>query len=477
VSSGFEGFLDETLRSFDGCDAAFESDLLQSGELRRGEPDRKRDLHVGTVAAAAGRRDNAGMAAPGPAVVVDGLHKSFRLPHEQVHTLKERVLHPFVRATHENFRALSPLSFSVQEGEFFGIVGRNGSGKSTLLKCLAGIYHADGGRAWIRGRLSTFIELGVGFNMDLAARDNIVINGVMLGLSPREARRHVDEVIAFAGLEQFSDLKVKNYSSGMLVRLGFSVLIHVDADVLLIDEVLAVGDAQFQQKCHDQFTGIRRTGKTVLLVTHDMGAVERYCDRAMLLEQGEMTMLGDPHEVGMHYLQVNFEQETQEPVQTPGDSEKVARYGDRSAEILRTWFEDEGGAPATSLPHGRPCALCAEVVFREDVDDPVFGFNLHSSADHNVLAANSEQVGASAGSGRFRSGERVTFRVRFDNLLSPGRYEVTPAVARAGAWLDRRERLASVVVTSTHSTDAVVDLPYEVQLDRSATSPSSQALA
>ena len=417
----------------------------------------------------------AAMEASGPAVLVDGLHKSFRLPHEQVHTLKERVLHPFVRATHENFRALSPLSFSVQEGEFFGIVGRNGSGKSTLLKCLAGIYHADGGRAWIRGRLSTFIELGVGFNMDLAARDNIVINGVMLGLSPREARRHVDEVIAFAGLEQFSDLKVKNYSSGMLVRLGFSVLIHVDADVLLIDEVLAVGDAQFQQKCHDQFTGIRRTGKTVLLVTHDMGAVERYCDRAILLEQGEMTMLGDPHEVGMHYLQVNFERERHEPIAAPTEPQESARYGDRRAEIMRTWFEDAAGLPASSLAHGQPCALCAEVVFAEDVDDPIFGFNLHSNADHNVLAASSERLDAGEGSGTFRAGEHVTFRVRFDNLLAPGRYEVTPAVARGGAWIDRRERLASVVVTSTHSTDAVVDLPYDVSLERSQN--SSEALA
>ena len=214
-----------------------------------------------------------------PAVLVDGVSKTFSIPREQVHTLKERALHPFRSAGHDDLRALRDVSFAVERGEFFGIVGRNGSGKSTLLKCLAGIYRTDRGQIYVDGRMSTFIELGVGFNMDLAAHDNVMLNATMLGLSQRETRARYDRIIDFAELREFADLKLKNYSSGMLVRLAFAVMIQVDAEILLIDEVLAVGDAAFQQKCYDEFARIRRSGTTVLFVTHDMNAVQRFCDR------------------------------------------------------------------------------------------------------------------------------------------------------------------------------------------------------
>src|SRR3954465_15670518 len=239
-----------------------------------------------------------------PAVLVDGVSKTFTIPREQVHTLKERALHPFRRTGHDDLRALRDVSFAVEPGEFFGIVGRNGSGKSTLLKCLAGIYRIDQGAIYVDGRMSTFIELGVGFNMDLAAYDNVLLNATMLGLSPRETRARYDRIIDFAELRDFTDLKLKNYSSGMLVRLAFAVMIQVDADILLIDEVLAVGDAAFQQKCYDEFARIRRSGAPVVLVTHDMSAVQRFCDRALLLEQGRRVDLGEPGPVGDHYLQL-----------------------------------------------------------------------------------------------------------------------------------------------------------------------------
>src|SRR4051794_11529593 len=177
------------------------------------------------------------MAAKTPAVLVDDVSKSFQIPHEAVHTLKERALHPLRRSTFDHMQALHNVSFAVPRGSFYGIVGRNGSGKSTMLKCLAGIYRTDRGRIYVDGRLSTFIELGVGFNPDLAARDNVMLNAVMMGVSPRVARQRFDEIIAFAELEEFVDLKLKNYSSGMLVRLAFASAIQADADVLLIDEV------------------------------------------------------------------------------------------------------------------------------------------------------------------------------------------------------------------------------------------------
>ena len=417
-----------------------------------------------------------------PAVSVQGLSKTFRVPSEQVHTLKERVLHPLRAHRDERFEALRDVSFEVERGEFFGIVGRNGSGKSTLLKCLAGIYRADGGQAWIDGRLSAFIELGVGFNMDLAARDNIRINAVMLGLSGREARRREEEIIAFAGLEQFQDLKIKNYSSGMLVRLGFAIMAHVDADVLLIDEVLAVGDAAFQQKCYDQFNRIRDEGRTVLFVTHDMGAVERYCDRAMLLERGEVVAMGESHRVGQEYLKVNFadlqvasEPEPEEPAEAdaPGaeaaDEEEPAgdplRSTDGRAEIVRAWFEDGDGNESGALPHGERCAFAAVVRFHDEVEHPLFGVVLQNDRDQTVFAASTAWT--EERSGVFGPGDEVTYRVRFENVFSGGRYYATPAVARRGqgiAWIDRRERFATTLVTSTRSTDAAVDIPYEIDL-------------
>lgn len=408
------------------------------------------------------------------AVVVDGLGKSFQLPSEQVHTLKERVLHPFRAHRDQTFDALKDVSFEVGRGEFFGIVGRNGSGKSTLLKCLAGIYRADGGQAWIDGRLSAFVELGVGFNMDLAARDNIRINAVMLGLTSRDARRREEEILDFAGLREFEELKIKNYSSGMLVRLGFAIMAHVDADVLLIDEVLAVGDAAFQQKCYDQFNRIRDEGRTVLFVTHDMGAVERYCDRALLLERGEIVTIGAPARVGQEYLRVNFSQEqsaAEEPDLEIEEDDK--RITDGRAAIVDAWFEDAAGGRVEVLPHGEPGTFAGRVRFAADVEDPLFGVVLQNDRSETVFAASTAWTQERTGT--FVRGDEVTFRVRFDTIFSAGRYKATPAVARRGggiAWIDRREDFANVIVTSTRATDASVDIPYAIDLDREP-APSS----
>src|SRR5581483_8597343 len=182
-----------------------------------------------------------------------GVSKTFRIPEQKLDTLKERALHPARQTAYRELHALRDVSFEVRQGEFFGIVGRNGSGKSTLLKIMASIYRADAGRMRMAGRVAPFIELGVGFNPELTARENCVLNGVLMGLSRREAGRRIDAVLDFAELREFSDLKVKNYSSGMMVRLAFSIMVQADADIMLIDEVLAVGDASFNQKCMDVF--------------------------------------------------------------------------------------------------------------------------------------------------------------------------------------------------------------------------------
>ena len=418
-----------------------------------------------------------------PPVVVDAVGKDFELPSEQVHTLKERAVHPFRRTSSERLHALRDVSFAVGKGEFFGVVGRNGSGKSTLLKCLAGIYAVDRGSIYVNGRLSSFIELGVGFNPDLPARDNVAINATMLGLSPREARRRFDAVIDFAELHDFVDLKLKNYSSGMMVRLAFSVMIQVDADILLIDEVLAVGDAAFQQKCFDEFERIRSSGATVLLVTHDMGAVQRFCDRALLLESGRVVEVGEPEHVGNRYLQINFSLQARAEAggQAPAPEEDPAgrepepepdRWGDGQGEIVEAWFEDEHGRRTEALTTGRRCAFAARVRFAAAVEDPLFGVNLvNGHGDHLLSASN---LHGRERSGHFAPGEEVVFRIAFDNVLAPDRYHATPAVARgAGAWIDRRERFATVVVTGTRATDSLIDPPYEVRIERRATAPET----
>ena len=241
-----------------------------------------------------------------PGVVsVKGVRKSFRLPHQKYLTFRDRAAHPFRSRSYDELSALDGVSFHVRQGESLGIVGPNGSGKSTLLKCIAGVYSVDEGDIAVNGRLSPVIELGVGFTPDLPARDNAILNAILLGLSRKEARARLDDIIAFAELEDFTDLELKNFSSGMRTRLAFAVAIQADADILLVDEVLAVGDAAFKRKCLAEFERMKRDGRTVVLVTHEMDMIEDFCDRAILLDQGRIVSVGDPGDIAREYEAVN----------------------------------------------------------------------------------------------------------------------------------------------------------------------------
>jgi len=240
----------------------------------------------------------------GIAVEARGIGKTFLLPHQQRNTLKEYFLHPFQRTMVERQQALGDVSFEIYEGEFFGIIGPNGSGKSTLLKILAGIYRADTGSVRINGALSPFIELGVGFNPELNARDNVRINATLLGLTRRQLAQRFDDIIEFADLGRFVDQKLKNYSSGMQVRLAYSIAIQVPFDILLLDEVLAVGDQAFQAKCYETFEQMRREGKTIVFVSHDLATVARFSERALLLEGGRTVEIGPADEVVDRYQEL-----------------------------------------------------------------------------------------------------------------------------------------------------------------------------
>ena len=360
-------------------------------------------------------------AAPSPAekplaIQVQGLKKSFRIPTHRVDSFKERMVRPFAARGYRELQALDDVSFEIHRGEFFGIVGRNGSGKSTLLKLLASIYRTDAGTIRMAGRLAPFIELGVGFNVELTARENVVLNGVMMGLTPKETRRRLDAVLDFAELRDFADLKLKNYSSGMLVRLAFSTMMEADADILLIDEVLAVGDAAFQQKCADAFHEMKAAGKTIVLVSHEMATVEEYCHRAMLIGGGKILQIGDPEETGRQYLRLNFQ---------PGSSgsEVVTPAVSEGVRLLDIWIEDAGGERAAGIEHGEPIRLRAEIELTRDAFGVAIGFTM-ANADDVCMFQFGAGIGGKDGTGRLQAGERVGASAELENPLAPARYYV-----------------------------------------------------
>jgi len=244
-------------------------------------------------------------------ITVQHLSKTFKIPHEKISSVRGAFVSMFHgKRTYEEFQALDDVSFEVKRGEFFGIIGRNGSGKSTLLKILAGIYQADSGMVRIDGRISPFLELGIGFNPELSGRDNVYLNATVLGLAKRQIDGKFDDIVRFSGLERFIDQKLNRYSSGMQVRLAFSVAIHANRDILLMDEVLAVGDANFQKKCLEQFERYKSAGKTIILVSHDADIVRKYCDRALLLRNGRVMKLGAAEETLREYERENISDHT-----------------------------------------------------------------------------------------------------------------------------------------------------------------------
>jgi len=240
-------------------------------------------------------------------IKVQGLTKTFRLPHERKSSLKSSLISVFNSGSqsYEIQTVLDDINFTVKKGDFFGIVGKNGSGKSTLLKLLAGIYYPTKGEIEARGKITPFIELGVGFNPELSGRDNVYLNGALLGFTRKEMEVMYDEIVGFAELERFMDQKLKNYSSGMQVRLAFSIAIKAQGDILILDEVLAVGDESFQRKCFNYFDQLKKDKKTVILVTHDMSSVKRFCSKALLLVDGKIAVMGDTVKVASEYARLN----------------------------------------------------------------------------------------------------------------------------------------------------------------------------
>jgi ABC-2 type transport system ATP-binding protein len=350
----------------------------------------------------------------GPVVIeVRGVDKTFRIPEHKMDSFKERATHPFTRIEHRELRALRDVSFDIHRGEFFAIVGRNGSGKSSLLKILASIYRADAGTVRMAGRVAPFIELGVGFNPELTARENGVLNGVLMGLTRREAKRRLGEVIEFAELEEFVDLKLKNYSSGMMVRFAFAIMVQADADIMLIDEVLAVGDAAFAQKCMDVFHDKRESGKTVVLVTHDMATVQSLCHRAALLHEGELKYVGAPEDAALRYYRLNFALDA--GVDGAPDAE-ASGVLDLNVRVIEATLRDETGATISNVEQNVPIQVDILVQAARELAGPSFVFHVVHEGGVVVFAftCTLEQT--------VRTGQRVRLTGTLENRLVAGRY-------------------------------------------------------
>jgi ABC-type polysaccharide/polyol phosphate transport system ATPase subunit len=392
-----------------------------------------------------------------------GIEKTFLIPEHRVDSLKERAVHPLRRPTYREQRVLRDISFDVRRGEFFGIVGRNGSGKSTLLKILASIYRADAGRIRMAGRLAPFIELGVGFNMEMTSRENVVLNGVMMGLGRREAQRRLDSVLEFAELADFADLKLKNYSSGMLVRLAFAVMVEADADIMLVDEVLAVGDASFAQKCFDVFHEKRRAGRTLVLVTHDMSSVEELCDRAMLLHDGELAHIGDPAETALSYFHANFDEAAD-----PTAPSATGGVWDVNVDVVEATLEDEAGAPVRNVEQGTPLRVRVVLRARRELQTPVVGLHVVDALGSTVFGFNRSLAAPGGGEPRVGEGESFVVHGSIENPLQPGRYFLHCYVARnrqQGDYALHRLRLLDFVVFGTQAGPGTVHVPAEVQVE------------
>jgi len=406
---------------------------------------------------------NRAASAPGPdtppAIRVEDLYKSFRIPTQRVDSLKERAVHPFASRDHRELHALRGISFEIRRGEFFGIVGRNGSGKSTLLKLLASIYRADAGSIQIAGRLAPFIELGVGFNHELTARENVVLNGVMMGLTPKEMRNRLDKVIDFAELREFADLKLKNYSSGMLVRLAFAVMMEADADVLLIDEVLAVGDASFQQKCADAFHQMKTEGKTIILVTHEMGSVESYCHRAMLISDGEIKYIGAPAEAGRQYLKLNFAGNSDAPVSTeepePEEPEEVEEDVDpgEGARLVSCRVINAGGEGTPTVEMGEPIRIETEIELLRDAPGLHCGLVLGNADDVSMFELS---VPVQSTDGYDIKGNKVIVTATVQNPLAPGRHFIHCGLQSPFGISVYVPKAATFVVFGTHPSTGII---------------------
>lgn len=386
------------------------------------------------------------------AIRVQKVYKNFALPHERAASIKEAFVSPFRSSMHKNVavqHALRDISFDIKRGEFFGIVGRNGSGKSTLLKMIAGIYQPSKGTVRVNGKLVPFIELGVGFNPELTGRENVFLNGALLGFSEKEVKAMYNDIVDFAELKDFMDQKLKNYSSGMQVRLAFSVATRAKADILLVDEVLAVGDADFQRKCFDYFRKLKKENMTVIFVTHNMDAVREYCDRALLIDDSKIIFEGTAQSVASQYSKLFSHGEGGAKV----DKADQERWGEGGATFIQPKFRKNTDGHVE---------LSFTIKADEDVEDPMIGYYITNTQGQAICGTNTQLLEHKLQP--LRAGKQYKGSFTMPNVFSDGRYSVTLALQKNSGSdiLDWWVNPAQINITRVSHVPYTVDLPVKV---------------
>jgi ABC-type polysaccharide/polyol phosphate transport system ATPase subunit len=369
-----------------------------------------------------------------PAIVVNDVSKRFRLYRDRATSLKETITaRRGRRARFEDFWALRDVSLSIPKGTTYGLIGHNGSGKSTLLRVMAGIHPPTSGRVQTVGRVSALLELGAGFHPELSGRENVYLNGSILGLSRREVAAVIDDIIDFSGLGGFVDSTVKHYSSGMYVRLGFAVAVHVKPDILMVDEVIAVGDEEFQRRCFDHLFKLKREGVTIVLVSHSAPLMEQMCDEVAWLDHGRLQKVGAPADVVRAYLdEVNAAESERLDAAGPGEDEDPVdssrRWGTREVEVLGFELRSGEGTVLTAARAGEPLTIRIRYRAHEAVEEPVFGLGFVTESGVRVAGPNTRFSGVRTGTVR---GDGYVDYVTNRFPLLPGAWRLSVAIVDA----------------------------------------------
>ena len=430
------------------------------------------------------------------AVAVKSVTKRYRIHHEKIPSLKQTIL-KFKRTTYEEFLALDDVSFSIKHGETCGIIGPNGSGKSTLLKLMARIIQPTSGEIIINGSLSALLELGAGFHPDLTGRENIYINAAILGMKKRDVDRKLNDIIGFSELERFIDMPVKNYSSGMYMRLGFSVAINVNPDIMLVDEVLAVGDQAFQAKCYKVIYDFMKRGKTIIIVSHDLETISDLCSKVVFLKDGKIANMGKPLDVVSKYRAYIEKLEKKRIIEQQRaerkkifktviegnrkiiegeeinklsdlniDGETIDRFGSGDAEITDVSLLDKSEKAVKYCSYGDEVRLVYKVLFKEDVEGPIFGIRITDYKANIIYGTNSRLHNIKTGV--FKKGEKATVTYSFRVALIGGEYSVSTAVGYNDnkTYCDWVNDILEINVIDRNIAEGITDLNPEISIEK-----------